>query len=108
MSLKHIGLIVAGAGLDPTAHRTEIQADSCRVVLIGVNEPSQALEVAKSMVKDGAQRIELCGGFDAVWAAAVVVAIGGEVPVGSLGPWSNALLRASVGPALASADRHRV
>jgi len=85
MSLERFGFIVTGAGMDPAEHRAEISSDRFTSVMVGVTEPAQALAVAQDMVRDGVQLIELCGGFGPVWTAAVVEAIGGAVPVGSVG-----------------------
>jgi predicted polyphosphate/ATP-dependent NAD kinase len=85
MSLERFGFIVTGAGMDPAVHRTEIASDEFTSVMVGVTEPSQALSVARQMVEEGVQLIELCGGFGPVWTAAVEEAIDGVVPVGSVG-----------------------
>ena len=52
--------------------------------MVGVSRPEQALPVAKAMVADGVQLIELCGGFGPIWTARVIEAIAGAVPVGSV------------------------
>ncbi len=85
MSLERFGFVVTGSGLDPAVHRTEIASDTFTALMVGVSEPAQALPVAREMVADGVQLIELCGGFGPVWTASVVEAIGGAVPVGSVG-----------------------
>ena len=61
------------------------RSDEFTSVMVRVTEPSQALSVAKQMVEEGIQLIELCGGFGPVWTAAVEEAIDGAVPVGSVG-----------------------
>lgn len=85
MSLERFGFIVTGAGLDPDEHRTTISSDRFHGVMVGVTEPAQALPVARQMVADGIQLIELCGGFGPVWTAKVIEAIDGAIPVGSVG-----------------------
>jgi 2-keto-3-deoxy-6-phosphogluconate aldolase len=54
-------------------------------LMVGVSKPEQAIAVARAMVADGVQLIELCGGFGPVWTARVIDAIGGAIPVGSVG-----------------------
>ncbi len=45
---------------------------------------SAVVQVAVELVDGGAQSIELCGAFGPVWAARVIEAVGGGVPVGSV------------------------
>lgn len=85
MALERFGFIVTGDGMDPAVHRAEISSDRFTSVMVGVTEPAQALPVAREMVEDGVQLIELCGGFGPAWTAAVEEAIAGAVPVGSVG-----------------------
>jgi hypothetical protein len=85
MSLERFGFIVTGSGLDPAQHRAEIRSESFTGTMVGVTQPSEALDVARAMVADGVQLIELCGGFGPVWTAKVVEAIDHAVPVGSVG-----------------------
>jgi hypothetical protein len=41
--------------------------------------------VARTLVSEGVQLIELCGGFGPLWTAKVIEAIGPAVPVGAVG-----------------------
>jgi len=47
-----------------------------------VPAPEAAVKVAIELVDAGAQLIELCGALGPIWAAAVIVATEGRVPVG--------------------------
>lgn len=85
MSLERFGFIVTGAGLDPEKDRTQISSDRFTAVMVGVERPVQAIPVARQMVADGIQLIELCGGFGPIWTARVIEAIDGAIPVGSVG-----------------------
>lgn len=85
MSLERFGFIVTGAGMDPARHRGEISSEQFTSITVGVSRPEQALEVARQLVADGVQLIELCGGFGPVWTARVIEAVDGAVPVGSVG-----------------------
>jgi hypothetical protein len=42
------------------------------------------IEVAKELVAEGVQMIELCGGFGPIWIAKVSEAIQGAVPIGGV------------------------
>ncbi|WP_375788025.1 DUF6506 family protein [Bradyrhizobium sp. Pha-3] len=85
MALTKFGFVVTGGGLDPTQHRTVMKSDHFEMIAIGVSEPSQGLAVAEELVGEGVQLLELCGGFGPVWTAQVIEAIGGKIPVGSVG-----------------------
>ncbi|GAB1692036.1 DUF6506 family protein [Krasilnikovia sp. M28-CT-15] len=85
MPLERFGFIVTGAGLDPDSDRASIRNDRFDGIMVGVSSPDQGVAVARAMVADGVQLIELCGGFGPVWTAKVIEAIDGAVPVGSVG-----------------------
>lgn len=55
------------------------------MIVVGVSTPAQGAQVARSLVADGVQLIELCGGFGPGGTAAVLAAVEGAVPVGSVG-----------------------
>ncbi len=77
MALTRFGFIVTGDNF------TQLQGtDRFKMTVVGVASPEQGIEVAKQMVKDGIQLIELCGGFSPVWAGKIIEAIGYAVPVG--------------------------
>lgn len=83
--LARFGFIVTGAGMDPDVHRTELRSDGFTALMVGVTTPDQAIGVAQRMCADGIELIELCGGFGPLWTAKVIEAVGGAVPVGSVG-----------------------
>jgi len=85
MALSRFGFIVTGAGLDPAVHRLEMSSPAFTMVAVGVSTAAQAPAVAKALVDDGIQLLELCGGFGPVWTARVIEAIDARVPVGSVG-----------------------
>lgn len=83
MALEKFGFIVTGDDF------VQYQGtDKFQMKVVGVKHPKQALEVAKEMVAEGIQLIELCGGFSPVWSGRVIEAINYAVPVGvvSYGP----------------------
>jgi Family of unknown function (DUF6506) len=73
--------------------RLEIERDGVHTTVVAVPEQSAAVETAVELVSGGVQVIELCGSLGPVWAARVIGATGGRVPVGavSYGPESVAL-----------------
>lgn len=85
MALSKFGFIVTGSGLDPKKNRMSMRSDSFEMIAVGVSTASQGIDVAKAMVAEGVQLIELCGGFGPVWTGKVIDAIDGAIPIGSVG-----------------------
>ena len=85
MPLERFGFIVTGPGLDPAQHRTELHSEKFLAVIVGVTEPAQAIPVARQMLAQDVQLIELCGGFGPIWTAKVIEELDGAIPVGSVG-----------------------
>lgn len=77
MALTSFGFIVTGD--DFVQHQG---TDAFKMKVVGVKSPEQGLEVAKQMVEEGIQLIELCGGFSPVWTGKIIEAIDYAVPVG--------------------------
>ena len=80
MALERFGFIVTG---DNFVQHQGTSRFTMKVV--GVDDPSKGVEAAKTMVAEGIQLIELCGGFSPVWAGKIIEAIGYAVPVGLVG-----------------------
>ncbi len=66
---------------DPTKHQAAISLDSSELVVVGVRDYDEAVEVSKKLVKEGVLVIELCSGFGNIGVARVAEAVKG-VPVG--------------------------
>ena len=54
------------------------------LICIGVSSAAEAPALARRLVADGVELIELCGGFGGAGLAAVVSAVQGRVPVGAV------------------------
>ena len=80
MALTNFGFIVTG-----DRFQQEQGTSKFRMKVVGVLKPEEGIEVAKQMVKDGVQLIELCGGFGPIWAGKIIEAIDNKIPVGSVG-----------------------
>ncbi|MGW5645657.1 DUF6506 family protein [Saccharopolyspora sp. NPDC003752] len=85
MALTHWGFIYTAAGSTSGGDFNVVDTGECRTVLVGVGKPEEGIEVARRLVEEGAQLIELCGGFGPVWAGRIIEAIDGAVPVGTVG-----------------------
>ncbi|QEW03465.1 DUF6506 family protein [Microbacterium lushaniae] len=55
-----------------------------KTTIVAVPDPAAAAAVAVELVDDGAQSIELCGGFGTEVVAEVAAAVDGRVPVGGV------------------------
>jgi hypothetical protein len=77
MALERFGFIVTGDDFEQ-----DQGTEAFHMKVVGVSRPEQGIEVAKQMVRDGIQLIELCGGFSPVWAGRIIEAIEYAVPVG--------------------------
>jgi 2-keto-3-deoxy-6-phosphogluconate aldolase len=77
MALTKFGFIVTGDNF--VQHQGTA---SFAMKVVGVKHASEGVEVAKQMVAEGIQLIELCGGFSPVWAGKIIEAIDYAVPVG--------------------------
>lgn len=96
MALKYFGYIFLSHGFSPIDNTVTTQNSQCKFKAVGIDfeQKSQAVDVAKSLLKEGAQMIELCGGFGPLWIAKISKAINYEIPVGSVayGPEARQLL----------------
>lgn len=86
MKFNNFIYVFLGPELDPAVHKSEIKTDKLTFTTVGIDfkAKEKVIDVAKNAVANGAQMIELCGGFGPLWIAKVSAAIGGKVPVGSV------------------------
>ena len=84
MALRYWAFIYKSPGFTPQKNTAVMESAQCKMKCVGVDmaHPEQAIEVAKHLVAEGVQAIELCGGFSPVWAGKIIEAINYAVPVG--------------------------
>jgi hypothetical protein len=103
MALTKFGFIVSGKNLDPANNTMTMTSPGFTMIAVGVSHPEEGIRIARGMVEQGVQLIELCGGFGPKWTARILESIDGEIPVGSVsyGPESidamHVLFRDSIG-----------
>jgi predicted polyphosphate/ATP-dependent NAD kinase len=85
MALTHWAFIYTAPGLSAEGNTQVVESPQCRTVLVGVPSVDAGVNLAGRLVDDGAQLIELCGGFGPLGTARVLAAIGNRVPVGAVG-----------------------
>ena len=54
------------------------------LVCVGIPNVADAPDVARELLADGVELIELCGGFGGAGLASVVSAVNGRIPVGAV------------------------
>ncbi len=79
MALERFGFIVVGDSFEQ-----ELGTDSFSMKVVGIRNPKESLEVARKMVADGIQIIELCGAFGPVWTSRILEATDNAVPIGAV------------------------
>lgn len=93
MKFNNFAVIFVADGVDPKVHRATIKTEKVTYTTVGVDSQhkEQVIEVAKELIANGAQIIELCGGFGPIWIAKVIEATKNQVPIGGVfyGPESR-------------------
>ena len=86
MALHYWAYIFLSPGFDPQKHTTELKSDTCRFKAVGIDmhKKEEVIAVAKKLVEEGVQMIELCGGFGPLWVAKISEAIKGSIPIGTV------------------------
>jgi len=85
MALRKWAYIFLSPGFNKEEHKATLSSSTCQFVTVGIDfkDKEQVVDIARQLVADGVQMIELCGGFGPLWIARVSEAINGAVPVGS-------------------------
>jgi len=82
MALTDFAFIVFGPDYNPDTHTEILQSEALKTRVVGVNSLEMAETMAKELVADGVQLIELCGWFGPKGAACIIEAVGDQVAVG--------------------------
>lgn len=69
---------------DRKAHRAVIETPALTLNIVGVKDYSEGVEVAKELVENGVQALELCAGFGNKGLAMVSEAVKGKASVGAV------------------------
>ena len=81
--LKYAFLFVV-PDADSKKHRVVVETPTLSTTIVGAKDFDDAVNTAKSLVEDGVQLIDLCGGYGPAGAAKIVEAVGDKIPVGSV------------------------
>jgi hypothetical protein len=86
MKLKHVAFIFMGPEVDPKIHRAEIKTPQFNLTIIGVNvnNLNQTIDIAKELVANGVQIIELCSGYGSSWIGKLSEIFDHKIPIGNV------------------------
>ena len=83
MALKAAFIFLA-PNVDPTKHRSTVVTPDVELTAVAVCDYVEAEKVARTLVAEGVQAIELCGGFGNAGTARIVEAVAGKAAVGAV------------------------
>jgi hypothetical protein len=67
-----------------SSHRGVVETPSVKCTIVAVRDYAEAEKIARELVTEGVQAIELCGGFGHSGTARVAAAVAGKAHVGSI------------------------
>lgn len=85
MALKYFAYIYLSPGFTPEKNTVISENERCKFKAIGIDlhHKEKAIDIAKKLLNEGVQMIELCGGFGPIWIAKISEAIDYVIPIGS-------------------------
>jgi hypothetical protein len=86
MALRYWAYIFISPGFDAKKNVVTSESADCRFKAIGIDKRNkeQVVDIAKQLVAEGVQMIELCGGFGPLWITKISEAIQHQVPIGGV------------------------
>lgn len=80
--IKHYGFIVKAESYNADHDKAVMDTASFSTNMIGVSSDEQAIRAAQTMIKNGIQVIELCGGFGSESAEKIIARLETNIPIG--------------------------
>jgi 2-keto-3-deoxy-6-phosphogluconate aldolase len=86
MAVHKWAFIYESPGFSPEANTTRTSTPQCEFIAVGVDmtNKERALAVARDLVAEGVQMIEICGGFGPEWITRIAEAVDHAVPIGGV------------------------
>ena len=86
MQFKAFAFIFLTPGFDPSTNTITTEKNGFRFKAVGIDmaKKEDVVSVARSLVQEGFQMLELCGGFGPEWIHAVSSALDNKIPVGGV------------------------
>jgi len=85
LKLTSYGFIVLAPDYKASLNRTVMENENFRTEVVGVSSVDEAIVVAKELIENGIQLIELCGGFGESNASLIIDSVKSNVPIGFVG-----------------------
>lgn len=83
MALKAAFIFLA-PGANPAEHRSLVRTPEVELTTIGASSYEQAEKAVQSLLDQGIQAIELCGGFGTSGTARIATVVGSRAAVGAV------------------------
>ncbi|MGF1758731.1 DUF6506 family protein [Photobacterium sagamiensis] len=80
--IRQYGFIVKAANYDYKKDCSVLETALFRTKIVGVRSDMEAVIVAKDLIHEGVQVIELCGGFGKKSADKIISEVNSNVPIG--------------------------
>lgn len=85
MILNNYAFIVLAPDYKAPLNSCVMESEEFRTEIVGVSSIEEAIIVAKELIDQGVQLIELCGGFGESNANIVIDSVNSDVPIGFVG-----------------------
>jgi hypothetical protein len=83
MAIQAAFIFLAG-GAEPAKHRGRVTTPQVDLAVVAAPDYAEAEKVARALVAEGVQAIELCGGFGVAGTAQIAKAVAGKAVVGAV------------------------
>lgn len=82
MRLTHYGFLVMAPDYEPSQQNARLENPLFKTEIRGVSSLPQAIDAATSLINEGVQLIELCGGFSVEQAEELIATLDTHIPIG--------------------------
>ncbi|WP_028021588.1 DUF6506 family protein [Enterovibrio calviensis] len=80
--ISRYGFIIKSPDYQQEQHQSVIESPLFRTEILGVSSDDQALGAAQKLIANGAQVVELCGGFGQESAEKIIAKLDSDIPIG--------------------------
>ncbi|OEE61570.1 hypothetical protein A1OO_10780 [Enterovibrio norvegicus FF-33] len=80
--ISRYGFIIKSPDYQKDQHQSVIESPLFRSEILGVSSDEEAIDAARQLIANGAQVVELCGGFGQESAEKIITKLDSDIPVG--------------------------